>query len=125
MVPRMATIAAYIKAFGVSKVLDVGCGTGDLLAFLAPDVAYVGVDIAPTAIHLAREHFAQRQNASFYTADFRHWTCPLSDVDGVVWAGVRSPGHTRAAAVARAIGSTFWPWPSDHLEQEATCSLNW
>jgi SAM-dependent methyltransferase len=88
MVPRMATIAAYIKAFGVTRVLDVGCGTGDLLAYLTPDVAYVGVDIAPTAIHQARERFAQRQNASFYMADFRHWTCPLSDVDGVVWAGI-------------------------------------
>lgn len=88
MVPRMATIAAYIKAFGLAKVLDVGCGTGDLLSYLDSSVTYIGVDISPTAINMAKARFADRKNAFFYTADFRHWECPVTDLDGLVWAGI-------------------------------------
>jgi SAM-dependent methyltransferase len=88
MIPRRATIAAYVKAFGLRTVLDVGCGTADLLAYLDPDVTYVGVDIAPTPIDMARARFADRRNAFFYSADFRHWQCPIAALDGVVWAGI-------------------------------------
>jgi len=71
MVPRLATIAAYVKAFGLTTVLDVGYGTADLLAYLDPDVTYVGVDIAPTPIGIARERFADRRNTFSYAEDFQ------------------------------------------------------
>lgn len=88
MVPRMATIASYIKAFGITRVLDVGCGTGDLLSYLDSDVSYIGIDISQTAINIARRRFVDRKNAFFDTADFRHWKDPLTELDGVVWAGI-------------------------------------
>ncbi len=43
-----------------SSVLDVGCGLGDLYAFLArhgKSVQYVGIDIVPEFIELATQHF--------------------------------------------------------------------
>jgi SAM-dependent methyltransferase len=88
MVPRMGAIAAYVKAFGLKTVLDIGCGTGDLLSYLEAHVTYVGIDIAPTAVRLAKERFAGRCNACFYTGDFRRWECPMRDIDGVIWAGI-------------------------------------
>lgn len=88
MLPRLAIVAAYVRAFGLRRVLDVGCGTGDLLAFLPPDVTYVGVDIAPTAVETAQRRFAERPNSYFFCADFRGWQCPVGDLDGVIWAGI-------------------------------------
>lgn len=88
MAPRMATIAAYIKARGVNQVLDVGCGPANLLSYLDPGVTYIGIDISPTAINTARERFQSRDNASFHVADFRNWECPIQDLDCVVWAGI-------------------------------------
>jgi SAM-dependent methyltransferase len=88
MLPRLAVIASYVRAFGLRRILDVGCGTGDLLALLPPDVTYVGVDIAPTAVEAARRRFGERANCSFYCADFRSWRCPVDALDGVVWAGI-------------------------------------
>jgi len=41
------------------RVLDLGCGTGDILEFLPP-VAYVGCDASAAYIARARRRFAQR-----------------------------------------------------------------
>lgn len=42
------------------KVVDVGCGTGDALRFLSPDVRYVGFDISEPYIKLATERYGRR-----------------------------------------------------------------
>lgn len=92
MVPRLAVIAGYIKALGLTRILDVGCGTGELLAYLHPSVTYIGIDISPTAIATARQHFSDRPQTQFVVADFRQWNGALdqlgSILDGVVWAGI-------------------------------------
>jgi SAM-dependent methyltransferase len=49
------------------RVLDLGCGTGDLLAALAPSRG-VGIDIAPAAVGAARRKFAGR-NLHFFEGD--------------------------------------------------------
>lgn len=41
------------------RVLDLGCGPGDILAFL-PQVRYVGYDISPDYIERARARFGER-----------------------------------------------------------------
>lgn len=42
---------------GITRVLDVGCGNGGLAALIAkdPSIDYVGIDIAASAIDIARE----------------------------------------------------------------------
>src|SRR5207237_10288262 len=55
-----------------SRVLDVGCGTGQLtealLDFLSPDGRYFGTDIAPEAVSFCRQRF-QRPNFVFLQSE--------------------------------------------------------
>ena len=88
MAPRMAAIAAYLRLFELKRVLDVGCGWGDLLSYLEPGVTYLGIDIAPSAIAQARARFHDREGATFEVADFRAWSSPIGELDCVVWAGI-------------------------------------
>lgn len=46
-------------------VLDIGCGTGDALNYLAQFEKYLGVDTDPVAIESARTRYASRANATF------------------------------------------------------------
>ncbi|MDZ7314812.1 MAG: class I SAM-dependent methyltransferase [candidate division KSB1 bacterium] len=46
------------------KVLDIGCGTGELSVLFPPD-RYVGIDISPAYIEFARHHYA----AEFHVMD--------------------------------------------------------
>lgn len=41
------------------KIVDIGCGTGDVLNML-PDVEYVGIDISEPYVELARRRFGKR-----------------------------------------------------------------
>lgn len=43
-----------------TTILDVGCGTGSLLAFLPPGVRYTGFDLNPAYIDAARQRFGDR-----------------------------------------------------------------
>jgi len=88
MLPRMATLGGYIRSFGITSVLDVGCGAGDLLAYLDADTRYIGVDISATAIDAARQRYAGRADTSFHVADFRQWQPADAAIDAVVWAGI-------------------------------------
>lgn len=55
-------------ASGARAVLDVGCGTGAILASLTP-VRGVGVDLSPQMIAIARERNAARPQLSFVASD--------------------------------------------------------
>jgi SAM-dependent methyltransferase len=50
---RRRVINEFLKIKLGCKVLDVGCGPGDLLQFL-PDIIYCGIDISPEYIDAAR-----------------------------------------------------------------------
>ncbi|MGJ3243113.1 MAG: glycosyltransferase [Opitutales bacterium] len=50
-----------------ARVLECGCGRGDLLAALDPEEG-VGIDISPAMIDQARERLADRPNLTFTTA---------------------------------------------------------
>ena len=88
MAPRLGAIAAYVQHLGVRRVLDLGCGTGLLLAYLPPAVGYVGIDISPTAIESARARFQGRPHTSFHTGGFRDWHSPEDNIDCLIWAGI-------------------------------------
>lgn len=53
---RQGYVREFIRPFPGMKVLDIGCGPADILAYL-PGVAYTGFDISPDYIDRARERF--------------------------------------------------------------------
>ena len=84
---RFEVIAA-VGAFGGCSVLDVGCGRGDLKAFLDArfdDVTYIGIDHMPEFVHQARRRYAGAARTSFHVRDFS--TVELPVVDYVVASG--------------------------------------
>jgi SAM-dependent methyltransferase len=52
-----------VKADATSRILDIGCGTAELLAYLPPGIDYLGFDISPEYVAAARRRFTNR--ASF------------------------------------------------------------
>jgi SAM-dependent methyltransferase len=56
---RAVYVNSYVRPKEGDRVLDVGCGTGEVLAYL-PRVSYVGVDISPEYVAAARRRFGGR-----------------------------------------------------------------
>jgi trans-aconitate methyltransferase len=84
---RFEVIAAAAE-FSGRRVLDVGCGRGDLKAWLDArfsDVHYLGVDQVPEFIADARATYAACDRSVFYCADFS--TAPLPPSHVVVACG--------------------------------------
>jgi SAM-dependent methyltransferase len=52
-------VAEYIKPSPGDKVLDIGCGPGDMFSSL-PGVNYTGLDISPEYIAAARKRFGDK-----------------------------------------------------------------
>lgn len=86
--PRIAVQAGYVIFHGAKSVLDIGCGTGELLKYLNRDIRYVGLDIAPTAIATAKQSFHDFPKAEFHATDFWEWQSPDKEYDCIVWAGI-------------------------------------
>jgi SAM-dependent methyltransferase len=55
---RYSLVAGYVRFFGSSRILDVGCGPGLLRLFLDDRALtrYVGVDLSAEAIDRAQQH---------------------------------------------------------------------
>ena len=56
---RQSFVADFVKPFPGMKVLDIGCGPADILAYLS-DVDYAGFDISEDYISQARQKFKKR-----------------------------------------------------------------
>ncbi len=113
---------AFVRLAGAgeitSPVLDCGCGTGEQALMLAArGLEVMGVDLAPTAIHTAREKAAARGlPVEFHVADALHLDALQRTFATVVDSGVF---HTfdddlRAAYVA-SLGSVVRPGGVLHL----------
>ena len=53
-------IADFLKINSGQRVLDIGCGTADIVAQLPDDIDYHGYDIEPDYIAAARERYGHR-----------------------------------------------------------------
>jgi SAM-dependent methyltransferase len=82
---RRVFTAEYLRPVAGERLLDLGCGPGDILAQL-PAVEYLGVDRSPGYIDAARSRHGAR--ASFRQADLRG----LRLEDGEVFDTVMSIG---------------------------------
>ena len=72
-----------IPMTGVNRVLDVGCGTGELLARLAakhPEVALAGLDPVPEMLAVARGKLSDRPDLRVGYADDLPWPTATFDV---------------------------------------------
>jgi SAM-dependent methyltransferase len=68
-----------------ARVLDLGCGTGELLDFLG-DVRYTGVDVSEDYIASAREHYGNR--AEFFVGDATSIETLVEEFDLALAVGV-------------------------------------
>lgn len=81
-------VIARVADFNGRSVLDLGCGSGDLKAFLDErfcDLRYLGIDQMPEFIEQARRRFASQPDTAFALAHFD--TAPLPSADIVVASG--------------------------------------
>ena len=63
---RQCLLAEHVKPLPGEKVLDIGCGPGDLLHYL-PDVKYTGFDLSPEYIKAAQKRFGNK--GRFFCSD--------------------------------------------------------
>lgn len=57
---RATFVREYVRARSGDRVLDVGCGTGDLLETLPAGVEYVGFDLSERYVEAARARYGAR-----------------------------------------------------------------
>lgn len=101
-------VIARSADFTRTTVLDLGCGRGDLCAFLQSRfeaVRYLGVDHVPEFIHTARERYGHRPDTRFCESDFDAVELPV--VDHVVASGALSYRCADAAYPHRMIRRMF------------------
>jgi SAM-dependent methyltransferase len=93
---RFETLLEALDDDGPFSILDVGCGLGDLFAYLnrtGRDADYLGVDIVPAMVERARE---RHPDGRFEVLDLLTQTPEPSTFDIVVASGsltVRLPKH--------------------------------
>lgn len=98
--PHIPEIARF-ERFAGRDVLEVGCGLGtDGLQFAHHGARYVGIDLTPAAIALARERFALLgMRAEFHVADGERLPFPDASFDHVYSFGVIHHAPDPAAIV--------------------------
>ncbi len=57
---RDTMVARYIRPFAGMRILDLGCGTAEILAHLPADIAYVGYDMSAEYIKAAQKRYGAR-----------------------------------------------------------------
>lgn len=79
-------VTQHVRATPGQRVLDLGCGTGELLTYLPEGVAYVGVDLDASYIQRAQEKFGNR--GEFICADVTTYQPSPSSFDAAIGYGI-------------------------------------
>lgn len=83
---RSIFIEKHVRPASDARVLDLGCGTGELLNHLPADVSYVGIDLSPQYISRADHRLGTR--GSFRVGDATAFDPGIGEFDLVVAFGV-------------------------------------
>lgn len=84
---RQELVRDFIRPQPGMRLLDIGCGTAEILRLLPRDVIYCGFDISPIYIEAARASFGPR--GSFHCGSFdQHHAISLPKFDLVIALGV-------------------------------------
>lgn len=57
---RDSYVKSYVQAKPGDKILDIGCGTSEILEFLPDAIAYIGYDLSPDYISAAKSRYGTR-----------------------------------------------------------------
>jgi len=80
-------ISEFVKPFHGCKILDIGCGPGDILEFLPDYVTYIGLDSSHSYIEHANNKYNKK--GCFYVSDINEKTAQdFKDFDIVMANGV-------------------------------------
>jgi cyclopropane fatty-acyl-phospholipid synthase-like methyltransferase len=79
-------VTRHVRASAGERVLDLGCGTGELLSYLPGGVSYVGVDLDSSYVARAEEKF--RTQGEFVCADVTTYEPPVASFDAAIGYGI-------------------------------------
>jgi len=100
-----AAVLAEVGPTGVGELLDIGTGTGGLMALLARRARHaVGIDISAPALRLARArvHGAGFSHCEFHRGDMYELPCEDAAFDTVTMDRVLADAQRPAAAIGEA-----------------------
>jgi cyclopropane fatty-acyl-phospholipid synthase-like methyltransferase len=69
---RKELVRKYVRPYDGMKILDIGCGTGEILEYL-PAVEYLGVDLSETYIRSAVDRYGERGEFHVGRAESAPW----------------------------------------------------
>jgi SAM-dependent methyltransferase len=93
-------IQEWLRVTPCGRILDAGCGAGEL-ASLAP-ADYLGLDTDAAAVARARRRYRRDARKRFLVADAAVAHLPVDFFDVGLVRGTAEPGGARLAAIARA-----------------------